>query len=163
VPLTYLLRYGINKPSHFFCPGLCYAVIFGQVTAIVQQSQKKSEGYHETLDNMRSFCTLYNVPKEIATRIIDYYMYTWVLNRGVDTNQVSAIIYMLLQLTFILDSFLISKLLSIKGRARSFLMKKPEYLDKIPEKYKETLCIMTSQGLMPARIAGLSSHRLGKF
>ena len=120
MPLTYLLRYGINKPSHFFCPGLCYAVIFGQVTAIVQQSQKKSEGYHETLDNMRSFCTLYNVPKEIATRIIDYYMYTWVLNRGVDTNQVSAIIYMLLQLTFILDSFLISKLLSIKGRARSW-------------------------------------------
>jgi hypothetical protein len=26
-----------------------------------------------------------------------------------------------------------------------------------------TLCIMTSQGLMPARNAGLSSHRLGKL
>lgn len=68
--------------------GLCYAVIFGQVTAIVQQSQKKSEGYHETLNNMRSFCKLYKVPKEISTRIVDYYMYTWVLNRGVDTNSV---------------------------------------------------------------------------
>ena len=73
--------------------GLCYAVIFGQVTAIVQQSQKKSESYHQTLDNMRSFCQLYNVPKEISTRIIDYYMYTWVLNRGVDTNQVSVFWY----------------------------------------------------------------------
>ena len=82
---------------HFHCAynnihfslGLCYAVIFGQVTAIVQQAQKKSEGYHQTLDNMRSFCKLYNVPKEISTRIIDYYMYTWVLNRGVDTTQVN--------------------------------------------------------------------------
>ncbi|XP_028398501.1 LOW QUALITY PROTEIN: potassium voltage-gated channel subfamily H member 1-like [Dendronephthya gigantea] len=67
---------------------LGYAVIFGQVTAIVQQAQKQSEKYHSLLDNIRSFQKLYRVPEELSARILDYFMSTWALTKGVDTDEV---------------------------------------------------------------------------
>ena len=76
--------------SKFFLSllALGYAVIFGQVTAIVQQAQKHSEKYHSLLDNIRSFQKLYRVPEELSARILDYFMSTWALTKGVDTDEV---------------------------------------------------------------------------
>lgn len=67
---------------------LGYAVIFGQVTAIVQQAQSKSEKYHALLDNIKAFQKLYRVPAELSARILDYFMSTWALTKGVDTDEV---------------------------------------------------------------------------
>ena len=64
-------------------------MIFGQVTAIVQQAQKQSEKYHSFLDNIRSFQKLYRVPDKLSARILDYFMSTWALTKGVDTDEVS--------------------------------------------------------------------------
>lgn len=72
----------------FIFLALGYAVIFGQVTAIVQQAQKHSEKYHSLLDNIRSFQKLYRVPDHLSARILDYFMSTWALTKGVDTDEV---------------------------------------------------------------------------
>jgi hypothetical protein len=80
-----------SKTPSTFCLFLAlgYAVIFGQVTAIVQQAQKQSEKYHSFLDNIKSFQKLYRVPDKLSARILDYFMSTWALTKGVDTDEVS--------------------------------------------------------------------------
>ena len=75
--------------TFYLFSALGYAVIFGQVTAIVQQAQKQSEKYHSLLDNIKSFQKLYRVPDKLSARILDYFMSTWALTKGVDTDEVS--------------------------------------------------------------------------
>ena len=70
-------------------PGLLYAFIFGQVTAIIQQFQRASSIYHEKLRQMRQFVKLYGVSEELSTRLIDYFMSTWQSNKGIDVEDVS--------------------------------------------------------------------------
>jgi hypothetical protein len=82
--------YRVKHHQLFVCfLALGYAVIFGQVTAIVQQAQKQSEKYHSLLDNIKSFQKLYRVPDKLSARILDYFMSTWALTKGVDTDEVS--------------------------------------------------------------------------
>ena len=54
----------------------------------MQQAQKQSEKYHSLLENIKSFQKLYKVPAELSARILDYFMSTWALTKGVDTDEV---------------------------------------------------------------------------
>ncbi|XP_020905655.1 potassium voltage-gated channel subfamily H member 5 isoform X2 [Exaiptasia diaphana] len=67
---------------------ILFSLIFGQVSAILQQSQKNTAKYHSIIDNMRQFSKIYKLPPALADRIIDYFMSTWAQNKGIDTDEV---------------------------------------------------------------------------
>lgn len=72
---------------HIF-PALLYATIFGNVTTIFQQMYANTNRYHEMLNSVRDFLKLYQVPKGLSERVMDYIASTWSMSRGIDTEKV---------------------------------------------------------------------------
>lgn len=73
---------------YFFFPALLYATIFGNVTTIFQQMYANTNRYHEMLNNVRDFLKLYQVPKGLSERVMDYIVSTWSMSKGIDTEKV---------------------------------------------------------------------------
>ena len=48
--------------------------------------------YHEMLNNVRDFLKLYQVPKGLSERVMDYIVSTWSMSKGIDTEKVWIII-----------------------------------------------------------------------
>ena len=71
---------------------LLYAAIFGNVTTIVQQLYSSSARYHEMLNNIREFMKLYQVPKELSERVMDYVVSSWAATKGINSDKASAIV-----------------------------------------------------------------------
>ena len=76
--------------SAFSSPALLYATIFGNVTTIFQQMYANTNRYHEMLNNVRDFLKLYQVPKGLSERVMDYIVSTWSMTKGIDTDKVSS-------------------------------------------------------------------------
>ena len=72
----------------FLFAALLYATIFGNVTTIFQQMYANTNRYHETLNSVRDFLKLYQVPKGLSERVMDYIVSTWSMSRGIDTDKV---------------------------------------------------------------------------
>ncbi|KAF7669174.1 hypothetical protein LDENG_00240830 [Lucifuga dentata] len=70
---------------------LLYATIFGNVTTIFQQMYTNTNCYHEMLNNVRDFLKLYQVPKGLSERVMDFIVSTWAMSKGIDTDKVLAI------------------------------------------------------------------------
>uniref|UniRef100_A0A3P8XP34 Potassium voltage-gated channel, subfamily H (eag-related), member 5b n=1 Tax=Esox lucius TaxID=8010 RepID=A0A3P8XP34_ESOLU len=70
---------------------LLYATIFGNVTTIFQQMYTNTNRYHEMLNNVRDFLKLYQVPKGLSERVMDYIVSTWAMSKGIDTDRVLSI------------------------------------------------------------------------
>ena len=68
---------------------LLYAAIFGNVTTIVQQLYSSSARYHEMLNNIREFMKLYQVPKELSERVMDYVVSSWAATKGINSDKVT--------------------------------------------------------------------------
>ncbi|KAF4099402.1 hypothetical protein G5714_019528 [Onychostoma macrolepis] len=66
---------------------LLYATIFGNVTTIFQQMYTNTNRYHEMLNNVRDFLKLYQVPKGLSERVMDYIVSTWAMTKGIDTEK----------------------------------------------------------------------------
>lgn len=79
-----------NTHTLFFSlsPALLYATIFGNVTTIFQQMYANTNRYHEMLNSVRDFLKLYQVPKGLSERVMDYIVSTWSMSRGIDTEKV---------------------------------------------------------------------------
>lgn len=69
---------------------LLYATIFGNVTTIFQQMYANTNRYHEMLNNVRDFLKLYQVPKGLSERVMDYIVSTWSMSKGIDMEKVRA-------------------------------------------------------------------------
>nr|CAG6018900.1 unnamed protein product [Menidia menidia] len=67
---------------------LLYATIFGNVTTIFQQMYANTNRYHEMLNSVRDFLKLYQVPKGLSERVMDYIVSAWSMTRGIDTDKV---------------------------------------------------------------------------
>lgn len=44
--------------------------------------------YHEMINSVRDFLKLYQVPKGLSERVMDYIASTWSMSRGIDTEKV---------------------------------------------------------------------------
>lgn len=71
-----------------FVSALLYATIFGNVTTIFQQMYTNTNRYHEMLNNVRDFLKLYQVPKGLSERVMDFIVSTWAMSKGIDTDKV---------------------------------------------------------------------------
>lgn len=73
---------------YFVLLALLYATIFGNVTTIFQQMYTNTNRYHEMLNNVRDFLKLYQVPKGLSERVMDFIVSTWAMSKGIDTDKV---------------------------------------------------------------------------
>ncbi|MFT7819448.1 hypothetical protein Z043-101929 [Arapaima gigas] len=80
---------------------LLYATIFGNVTTIFQQMYANTNRYHEMLNSVRDFLKLYQVPKGLSERVMDYIASTWSMSRGIDTEKVCLLCLALLHVSLL--------------------------------------------------------------
>ncbi|KAM7323346.1 hypothetical protein ACRRTK_017452 [Alexandromys fortis] len=81
----------LGRMEHRAICALLYATIFGNVTTIFQQMYANTNRYHEMLNNVRDFLKLYQVPKGLSERVMDYIVSTWSMSKGIDTEKVLSI------------------------------------------------------------------------
>lgn len=95
---------------------LMHAVVFGNVTAIIQRMYSRRSQYQTKLRDLKDFLVLHQIPEELKQRMQDYFQTMWSLNHGIDVHEV------------------------IRHRASFFLIKK-----KIIVMYSDKFCIMLKQ------------------
>ncbi|XP_045473209.1 potassium voltage-gated channel subfamily H member 8 isoform X2 [Harmonia axyridis] len=66
---------------------LMHAVVFGNVTAIIQRIYSRRSLYHSKWRDLKDFLTLHQIPKELKQRMQDYFQTMWSLNHGIDIHE----------------------------------------------------------------------------
>ena len=67
---------------------LMYAVIFGNVTAIIQRLYSGMAQYHSTMRRVREFIRFYQIPTPLRQRLEDYAQYDYSYTNGIDMTRV---------------------------------------------------------------------------
>lgn len=65
-----------------------HAVVFGNVTAIIQRMYSRRSMYQSKWRDLKDFLSLNQVPKELKQRMQDYFQTMWSLNHGIDIHEV---------------------------------------------------------------------------
>lgn len=68
---------------------LMHAVVFGNVTAIIQRMYSRRSLYQSKWRDLKDFIVLHQMPKELKQRMQDYFQTMWSLNHGLDIYEVS--------------------------------------------------------------------------
>lgn len=72
-----------------YATALMHAVVFGNVTAIIQRIYSRRSLYQTKLRDLKDFFVLHQIPKELKQRMQDYYQTMWALNHGIDIHEVN--------------------------------------------------------------------------
>ena len=70
---------------------LLYAAIFGHVTTIIHNMTLATAKYHETLNSVKEFMVLNDVPRTLTERVLDYVVSKWANTKGVDPEKVLSV------------------------------------------------------------------------
>ena len=70
---------------------LLYAAIFGHVTTIIHNMTLATAKYHETLNSVKEFMMLNDVPRTLTERVLDYVVSKWANTKGVDQEKVLSV------------------------------------------------------------------------
>lgn len=65
-----------------------HAVVFGNVTAIIQRMYARRSLYQTKLRDLKDFFRLHQLPKQLRQRMMDFFQTTWSLNNGIDPGDV---------------------------------------------------------------------------
>lgn len=68
-----------------------HAVVFGNVTAIIQRMYARRSQYHSKWRDLKDFIVLHQMPSELKQRMQDYFQTMWSLNHGIDVYEVSVL------------------------------------------------------------------------
>ncbi|XP_044012585.1 potassium voltage-gated channel subfamily H member 8 isoform X2 [Aphidius gifuensis] len=66
---------------------LMHAVVFGNVTAIIQRMYSRRSLYQSKWRDLKDFFTLHQIPDKLKQRMQDYFQTTWSLNHGIDIHE----------------------------------------------------------------------------
>ncbi|XP_053564059.1 potassium voltage-gated channel subfamily H member 3 [Bombina bombina] len=66
---------------------LMHALVFGNVTAIIQRMYARRFLYHSRTRDLRDYIRIHGIPKPLKQRMLEYVQTTWALNNGIDTNE----------------------------------------------------------------------------
>ncbi|XP_011877152.1 PREDICTED: potassium voltage-gated channel subfamily H member 8 [Vollenhovia emeryi] len=66
---------------------LMHAVVFGNVTAIIQRMYSRRSQYQTKLRDLKDFLVLHQIPEELKQRMQDYFQTMWSLNHGIDVHE----------------------------------------------------------------------------
>ncbi|XP_052862355.1 potassium voltage-gated channel subfamily H member 8 [Anopheles cruzii] len=67
---------------------LMHAVVFGNVTAIIQRMYSRRSLYQSKWRDLKDFIALHQMPKELKQRMQDYFQTMWSLNHGIDVYEI---------------------------------------------------------------------------
>lgn len=69
-------------------PALMHAVVFGNVTAIIQRMYSRRSLYHTRMKDLKDFIRVHHLPQQLKQRMLEYFQTTWSVNNGIDANEV---------------------------------------------------------------------------
>lgn len=65
-----------------------HAVVFGNVTAIIQRMYARRFLYHSRTRDLRDYIRTHRIPKPLKQRMLECFQATWAANNGIDTAEV---------------------------------------------------------------------------
>ncbi|NXG38752.1 KCNH4 protein, partial [Dromaius novaehollandiae] len=68
-------------------PALMHAVVFGNVTAIIQRMYSRRSLYHTRMKDLKDFIRVHRLPQQLKQRMLEYFQTTWSVNNGIDVNE----------------------------------------------------------------------------
>ncbi|XP_030591638.1 potassium voltage-gated channel subfamily H member 4a [Archocentrus centrarchus] len=66
---------------------LMHAVVFGNVTAIIQRMYSRRSLYHTRMKDLKDFIRVHRLPQQLKQRMLEYFQATWSVNNGINTNE----------------------------------------------------------------------------
>ncbi|XP_076856977.1 voltage-gated delayed rectifier potassium channel KCNH4 isoform X2 [Brachyhypopomus gauderio] len=66
---------------------LMHAVVFGNVTAIIQRMYARRSLYHTRMKDLKDFIRVHRLPRQLKQRMLEYFQTTWSVNNGIDANE----------------------------------------------------------------------------
>ncbi|CAC5414646.1 KCNH8 [Mytilus coruscus] len=67
---------------------MMHAVVFGNVTAIIQRMYSRRANYHYKTKDLKDFFRTHHIPKPLKHRMQEHFQATWSVNNGIDTNEI---------------------------------------------------------------------------
>lgn len=67
---------------------LMHAVVFGNVTAIIQRMYSRRSLYHTRTKDLKDFIRVHRLPKALEQRMLECFQTTWSVNNGIDVSEV---------------------------------------------------------------------------
>ncbi|KAJ8320244.1 hypothetical protein KUTeg_001831 [Tegillarca granosa] len=67
---------------------MMHAVVFGNVTAIIQRMYARRANYHSRTKDLKDFFRTHHIPKPLKHRMQEYFQTVWSMNNGIDTNEI---------------------------------------------------------------------------
>lgn len=83
---TLSLSYRLLPPT-----ALMHAVVFGNVTAIIQRMYSRRSLYHTRMKDLKDFIRVHRLPQQLKQRMLEYFQATWSVNNGINANEVGRI------------------------------------------------------------------------
>lgn len=68
-----------------------HAVVFGNVTAIIQRMYSRRSLYHTRTKDLKDFIRVHRLPKAMEQRMLECFQTTWSVNNGIDVSEVSRV------------------------------------------------------------------------
>lgn len=65
-----------------------HAVVFGNVTAIIQRMYSRRSLYHTRTKDLKDFIRVHRLPKTLEQRMLECFQTTWSVNNGIDVSEV---------------------------------------------------------------------------
>ncbi|XP_031442518.1 potassium voltage-gated channel subfamily H member 8 [Clupea harengus] len=65
---------------------LMHALVFGNVTAIIQRMYSRWSLYHTRTKDLKDFIRVHHLPQPLKQRMLEYFQTTWSVNNGIDSN-----------------------------------------------------------------------------
>uniref|UniRef100_A0A8D0CYW5 Voltage-gated delayed rectifier potassium channel KCNH4 n=1 Tax=Sander lucioperca TaxID=283035 RepID=A0A8D0CYW5_SANLU len=66
---------------------LMHAVVFGNVTAIIQRMYSRRSLYHTRMKDLKDFIRVHRLPQLLKQRMLEYFQSTWSVNNGINANE----------------------------------------------------------------------------
>ncbi|KAG9264251.1 potassium voltage-gated channel subfamily H member 4 isoform X1 [Astyanax mexicanus] len=66
---------------------LMHAVVFGNVTAIIQRMYSRRSLYHTRMKDLKDFIRVHRLPRQLKQRMLEYFQTTWSVNNGINANE----------------------------------------------------------------------------
>ncbi|KAG9331883.1 hypothetical protein JZ751_016653, partial [Albula glossodonta] len=66
---------------------LMHALVFGNVTAIIQRMYSRWSLYHTRTKDLKDFIRVHHLPRQLKQRMLEYFQTTWSVNNGIDANE----------------------------------------------------------------------------
>ncbi|XP_048237827.1 potassium voltage-gated channel subfamily H member 8-like isoform X1 [Haliotis rufescens] len=67
---------------------MMHAVIFGNVTAIIQRMYARRQNFHSRTKDLKDFFRTHHIPKTLKQRMQEYFQTMWSMNNGIDLHEI---------------------------------------------------------------------------